>query len=213
MLSNQCAKTDCFSFVYGLHGIYSDVWKLMMFSSSVLCLLRAHLLFYTVTFSAMWTLNLKTLLGECSILVFHRLRDVVMTPVTNFSSTNPCSLSFVVDLYSVFFKVGFSECRLNNSIENARRCLSRDIGFHEEMAIKLRAQQWLKVPQEMVGSFLKVADTLLQKGVVPSRQNWCGLYQRIQCYKLLSSFTSLYVWQSSEGILKNLSLTWLYFLS
>lgn len=116
-----------------------------------------------------------------------------MTQVTHFSLTNPHSLSFVLDLYAVFFKVGFSECRFNDSIENTRRCLSRDIAFHEEMAKKLRALQWLKVSQEMMGSFLKVANTLLQKGVVPSRQNWCGLYQRIKCYKLLPSLTSLYV--------------------
>lgn len=82
---------------------------------------------------------------------------------------------------------------MNYSVENARVCLSKDMGLHEEMATKPRAGGWLEILQEMVGSLLKVANTLLQKGVVPSRQNCCGPYQRTWCYKLLSSFTSLYV--------------------
>lgn len=62
-----------------------------------------------------------------------------MTQATNFGLTSPHSLSFVPDLHSVFFKVGVSKCCLNYSVENARMCLSKNIGFHEEMAVKPRA--------------------------------------------------------------------------
>lgn len=43
----------------------------------------------------------------------------------------------------MFFRIGVSECCLNYSVEKARMCLNRDLGFNEEMEIKPRA--WVLV--------------------------------------------------------------------
>lgn len=120
-----------------------------------------------------------------------------MTQATHFWLTNPHSLSFVPDLYSVFFKVGISECCLNYSVENSRMCVSRDIGFHEEVEIKPRASVVVESPWRWWVHCWRLLILCFRREL--HLQGRTGLYQRTRCYKLLSSFKSLYVvyqWRS-----------------
>lgn len=150
-----------------------------------------------------------------------------MTQATHFWSTNPHSLSFVPDLYSVFFKVGISECCLNYSVENSRMCVSRDIGFHEEVEIKPRAWVVVESPWRWWVHCWRLLILCFRRELC--LQGRTGLYQRTRCYKLLSSFKSLYavyrcakrgpqtrislyVWESKERIFKKWSFILLYFI-